>query len=272
MSTPAPLLPPHLQLILDRLIATCQDDERVVAAFLGGSYATGTADAYSDLDLGVITNEAGYAEFFAQRTAFVRQLGEPLFLESVWSETTLFFILADGTEGELAVGSERQFTQLHGGPYRVLLDKTGLLAGAVFPWQRPERAEQLEVLRRPVCWFWHDLSHFITATARGQLWWAYGQLDILRRDCIVLARLSEDFAAEAEGYDKVDQAVPAARLAPLQASCCPLERQAMLQAASVLVRFYQDVAPGLAAAHGVVYPAALAPLLVDRLERVGAPR
>ena len=40
---------------IPRFVAACRADERVVAAFLGGSYARGTADAYSDLDLSLIT-------------------------------------------------------------------------------------------------------------------------------------------------------------------------------------------------------------------------
>ena len=52
-------------MVISRFIAACQADERVVAAFLGGSYATGRADTYSDLDLFLITTDAAYADFFA---------------------------------------------------------------------------------------------------------------------------------------------------------------------------------------------------------------
>jgi hypothetical protein len=268
METQAPFLPPSHQALLDRFLAACQDDERVVAAFLGGSYARGAADAYSDLDLDLLTTDAAFEDFFAGRESFLRRLGDLAFLEDLGSPTNLFFIFADGTEGELAVGCESQFTQIHGGPYRVLLDKQGILAGAVFPWHEPEQAEQLETLRRQVSWFWHDLSHFITALARGQLWWAQGQLEILRLMCVKLARLQENFSAEAEGYDKVDKAVPTERLAPLQATCCPLERDAMLQAALVIFRFYQELAPPLAQAHGIPYSADLARVMATRLEHL----
>lgn len=39
---------------VDRFNTTCQHDDRVVAAILCGSYANGTADRYSDLDLYII--------------------------------------------------------------------------------------------------------------------------------------------------------------------------------------------------------------------------
>jgi hypothetical protein len=259
---------PHHQVVLHRFVAACQADARVVAAFLHGSYARGTADAYSDLDLGLITTDAAYEDFCAGREAFLRLLGEPVFLEDFGSTVTVFFMLADGTEGELAVGCESQFHHMHGGPYRVLLDKQRLLAGAVFPWHEPAQAEQVETLRRLICWFWHDLSHCTTALGRGQLWWAYGQLEALRLHCVNLARLQQNFSVRADGYEKVEQAIPVEQLAPLQATCCPLEYGAMLQAALVIVRFYRELAPLLAQTHGITYPAALERAMYGRLEKL----
>src|SRR5690348_10743976 len=79
-------LPPHHQALLDRFLAACQADQRVVAAFLGGSYAIGAADAYSDLDLGLITTDGAYEDFFAERGTFLRRLGDLAFLEDFGSE------------------------------------------------------------------------------------------------------------------------------------------------------------------------------------------
>ncbi len=164
---------PHRQVVLTRFVAACRADERVVSAVVAGSYACGTADAYSDLDLGLITADAAYEDFLASRTAFIHRLGEPLFLEDYDDEgaVVVFFILADGMEGELALGRASHFTHIHRGPYVVLLDRIGLLQGAVFSGRAPDPDEQREALRGLISWFWHDLSHhFLTAIARGQLW------------------------------------------------------------------------------------------------------
>jgi predicted nucleotidyltransferase len=263
--------PQNHQVVMNRFVAACQADERVVAAFLGGSYARDAADAYSDLDLYLITTDEAYDDFFAEREAFIRRLGEPMFLEDYHGNggDFVFFIFADGTEGELGLGRESHFTDIHGGPYRVLLDKKGILAGAVFPWYEAAQAEQTETLHRLVSWFWHDLSHhFITTMARGQLWSAYGALEDMRLTCVNLARLQQNFQAAAEGYEKLEQAIPVEQLAPLQATFCPMERGAMLQAALVIVRFYQELAPPLARAHGIPYPAGLERVMSDRLEQL----
>ncbi len=258
-------------IVVSRFVTACQADERVVAAFLGGSYARGTTDEYSDLDLYLITPDEAYDGFFAGRETFIRQLGEPIFLEDFhgYGVDAVFFIFPDGTEGELDLGRESQFHHIHAGPYRVLLDKKGILAGAVFQGYEPARFEQIETLRRLISWFWHDLSHhFITPLARGQLWSAYGALEDLRLTCVNLARLRQNFQAAAEGYEKVEQAIPVEQLAPLQATCCPLEQGAMLQAARVIVGFYQQLAPPLAQAHGIPYSAELERVMYDRLTKL----
>ena len=150
----------------------------------------------------------------------------------------------------------------------MLLDKRGVLEGTVFPPNDMDQAEQTETLRRLVYWFWHDLSHFITAMARGQLWWAYGQLEALRLQCVDLARLSQDFTGETEGYEKVEKSVPVEQLAPLKSTFCPMEKEAMLRASLAIVRFYKELAPPLAKTHGIAYPDSLERVMCDRLEKL----
>ncbi len=124
--------PPQHQGVLNRFVTACWPDGRVVAATLYGSHARGTADAYSDLDLGVITSDAAYEDFVASREAFARLLGEVLVLEDFGSPVTVFVMLADGTDAELAIGRAGQFSQIHDVPYQILLDKQHLLVGAAF--------------------------------------------------------------------------------------------------------------------------------------------
>jgi predicted nucleotidyltransferase len=261
-------LPPNHQSFLDRFVAACMADSRVVAAFLGGSHAKGTADQFSDLDLTMIVTDADYDRFYAERAAFLRPIGEPIFLETFGNPNIVFLIYPDGAEVELWFASPSRLRHIQCGPFRVLLDKSGILASAEFPEHRPTEADQHERLRQLLAWFWHDMSHFTTAMARGDLWWANGQLEELRRFCMNLAQLSEDFTVEAEGHEKVDLALPAAALAPLAATCCPLERGAMLQAGRILVQYYQDLARPLAAAHGLPYPIELERVMLGRLERI----
>jgi len=103
---------------------------------------------------------------------------------------------------------------------------------------------------------------------RGHIWWAYGQLEELRLICVNLTRLRQNFSAGADGYEKLEQAIPVEQLSSLQATFCPLEQGAMLQAVLVIVRFYQELAPLLARTHGITYPEDLERVMVDRLEKL----
>lgn len=268
MASPEIQMPERYRVILDRFVAACQADERIVAATLYGSYARGAADEHSDLDLGVITTDGAYEAFVAGREVFIRQLGEPSFLEDFGSTVTVLFILTDGTECELSIGRESSFNHIHGEEYRVLLDKKNILSGATFPRQRPEPAEQVEKLGRLIYGFWHDLSHFTTAMARGQLWWAYGQLELLRRMVVDLAYLRHNFLEGGEGYDKIELYLPVAQLAPLQSTFCPMEPGPMLQAGLTILHFFQEIALPLAEEYGIKYPADLDRAMSARLEEL----
>ena len=255
---------------LNRFMAVCGEDARVVAAFLGGSHAAGTADEYSDLDLYLIVDDKYYDTFFAGRRAFLGHLGEPIFFEdfSGFGYDMIVFIFSSGVEGELTLGRASGFDHVHGGPFEVLVDKEGLLDREVFPLLQPTQAEQRQTLRWLVYWFWRELSVFGRAMARGRLWTAYGLLEGLRLKCVNVARLNHEFSMVGMvGYKNLEQAAEARDLEVLHATLCPLEREAMLEAAGRLIGFYLRTAPPLAAEHGVDYPADLEAVVLGKLRR-----
>ncbi len=264
------LLPNH-QAFINRFINVCEADDHIVAAFLGGSNAKGYADQYSDIDVCVITDENAYEDFFNKRESFLRSLGELVFLEDFGIPNIAFFIFEDGTEGELYFGSESHLAHIHSGPFRVLLDKKNILAEAVFPDDKTDPSHQTEELRHNIFRFWHEMSHFITAMGRGKLWWARGQLDELRAICVNLVRLQNNFSDEGVGeepYFKIEYAIDVEKLSALETTFCPMEKNAMLQSARVIVRFYMQVAPSLSKTYGIPYPRALETVMLERLEKL----
>lgn len=255
--------------ILKRFDAACRADPRVIAAFLGGSYATGMADAHSDLDLYLVTTDEAYAAFITAKKDFIRHLGVPLFLEDWGHAHCCFFILDDGAEGELWIGRAGSFAHIHGGPYLVLLDKQALLTHVEFPEHKAEPDEQRRFLRQQLVSFWHEVGHFSKALARDQAWFAYGSLEVMRRICANLARLRynfEDPDVGDEPFFKIEQAMPVEQLALLQTTFCPLEITALRTAGLVILQFYREVATELAAAHNLLYPAELERLALEGLQ------
>jgi len=260
------------QNILNRFVVACQADERIVAAFLVGSYVNGKPDEHSDLDLYLVVKDEAYDEFFVQRKDFVRLLGEPQFMEDFDIPDILFIIFPDGSEVELSFRRESQINQIFNNSYKVLLDKKNITAGVLSGVEREfNQEEQAEKLRRLIHWFWHDFSHFVTALARNQLWWAHGQLEVLRSMCVGLARLKNEFSdtdVEEEVYFKIEKAMSVESLASLLETFCPMEKKAMLDSAFVILRFYKELAMPLAQKHGINYPVTLEQVMVERLNKV----
>ena len=264
-------LSPIHQEFIRRFVEACERDERVVAGFLGGSHAKGYADSFSDLDLCAITTDAAFDDFIQGRETFLRSLGNLVFLEDFGNPDHTFYIYADGTEGELNFGSEGRLDQIHSGEFKTLLDKKGILANAVFPEKEADTSRQLDELRSNIYGFWHEMSHFITAIGRGKLWWARGQLGALRGISVNLARLKNDFMdAEAgeEPYFKIEYAMNVDALSVLESTFCPMEKDAMLKAAQVILQFYAETAQPLAQAHEVPYPSELAMVMLNRFNKL----
>jgi hypothetical protein len=264
------LRPNQLEFV-NRFVQACRTDERVVAAFLGGSNAKGKADQFSDIDLCVITTDSACEDFYNQRESFLQSFGELVFFENFGNPNIAYFIFADGTEGELNFGSEGHLDQIHSGPYRVLLDKRNILTAAVFSEQVADPARQMQELRNNIDWFWHEMSHFITAIGRGKLWWARGQLEALRAKCVNLARLQNNFSdigVGEEPYFKVENEIDVEKLAFLKTTFCPMEKDAMLESVWLIVRFYQENVAQLCQTYEISYPRNLERVMLERLERL----
>jgi hypothetical protein len=264
-------LRPNQQVFVNRFVRACLTDERVLAAFLGGSNAKGRADRFSDIDLCVITTDSSYQDFYKQRESFLQSLGELVFFENFGNPNIAYFIFADGVEGELNFGREGHLDQIHSGPFRVLLDKQNVLARAVFSEEVADAARQMEELRHNIDWFWHEMSHFITAIGRGQFWWARGQLEALRAKCVNLARLQNNFSDMGVGeepYFKVEKEIDVEKLTPLKTTFCPMDKDTMLESAWLIVRFYQESVAQLCTTYGIPYPQSLERVMLKRLEQL----
>ncbi|HEY5904767.1 MAG TPA: aminoglycoside 6-adenylyltransferase [Actinomycetota bacterium] len=258
--------------VLDRFVAACSADDRIVAAFLAGSAARGEADERSDLDLSVVVPDDDLDELVGDRERLIAQLGDALFLEDFGIDRLVFAILSDGTDIELHFVPESELDRVRSGPHRVLVDDRGVLAGVTFPWPEFGRATQTRELRTVVMWFWHDLSHFAAAIDRGHLWWAAGQLEALRAYCVRLARVEHGVEPMPdESYWKLDAEMPTAPIDSLRSTFVPLERAAMLDAARTLLAYFRSRAPAIAQAHGLTYPEALDRLAGARLDDLDAP-
>ena len=245
---------------VERFRATCEEEPRVVAAFLGGSVAAGTADDVSDLDLYVVSEEADYATFFAEREGFVRSWGEPVFVGETldfegFGFDMVHFVLADGVWGELACGHTGNVRSLHGGPHETLVDKTGILEGVSFPLYEPSDDDLRRAVEHALSWFWIEAMPLAKGLRRRQLTFAQLRLGALRDHCSTLIDASEGVAAADRGP----------LMERLSATFCRSEAAEIGRAAEELVSLHRAVGAAVAASYGLGYPVDLAAVAEAKL-------
>ena len=260
--------------VIARFAATCTADDRIVAAFVGGSIARGDADQHSDVDLCVVAADDSANEVFADRVAIAARLGRPLFVED-WGDRNpeVFVILDDGTDAELFFTSQSRLHEMEVGPIRPILDRTGLLDEIALPIREHAADDLVGELRELLAWFWHDVSHFIKAVGRGQLWWAAGEVEALRAYCVNVARIEQGIASSNEPYFKIDVEASTEPLETLRSTFVPLDGEAMLRAATELLTFFGTHGRAAADACGIPYPSELEEVMRIRLEaRAHPPR
>ena len=134
--------PVSRQSILDRVVPALRADERVLAVWLGGSDATGRADAFSDVDLCIISEdkaaaslrpviEAAVASVSPIRVKF--DLPEPTwhgFSQSFYQlENAPEYLMVDWVIVERSQHNPWMEVERHGVPH-VLFDKVGIIRRA----------------------------------------------------------------------------------------------------------------------------------------------
>ena len=254
--------------LIDRVVEVSTRDPRVVAVFEGGSRARGEADEHSDVDITIVADDGSLDDLRTGKDAFVRSIGNALFVEDFGIAHMAFAIFDDGSELELHLHRVSDLDSIQAGRHRVLLDPHDVLAGRVFPSAAPDADARSQQLREVLMWFWHDLGHFTTAIARDQLWWAAGQLEQLRNSCVNLVRLEGGGEAEEEPYWKLDLEVATDPLEPLRSTFVPIERDALIAAGREVLAFFRAHGLAAALANDLPYPAELDALVGGRLDEL----
>jgi hypothetical protein len=109
-----------------------EEDRRIVAAFLGGSLASGLADQYSDIDMYYVIDPNEYESFHSSVRSLIDGLGPVAYFDehNNFGFDLVLFMLTNGTKGELGLGTPDKLRVMHAGPFRILVDKKGILKDA----------------------------------------------------------------------------------------------------------------------------------------------
>lgn len=189
----ADALPIRLSRRRDRILATLEDvlraDERVLAAWLEGSFGRGTADAWSDIDLHVVIRDDALARWLEQRDDLYRRLGRPvLVMPSSASEKGDYqgVIFAGPVWVDLAIHPAS--TAMREPDTRFLFDR----AAVPVRLSAPIAAERRSQLRHNLEFFWAMSPIALKYIGRGRTQRAVTQCDLLFGSFVNVWRLLHD--------------------------------------------------------------------------------
>lgn len=180
------------QRVIERLIALGEADPRVVAVWLEGSLADGTADPLSDVDAYVAVEDAAFEGVWADRRALAERIGQVLVSADVpaWG---LFACILDGPiKLDLHLTSVSRALAASRPAMLLLLDNADLASRLTVGWTPPidEVRRRVETLLRMT---FQGATWPVRLLARGQWWtWAMVQLELINDTLAPLLAVRED--------------------------------------------------------------------------------
>jgi predicted nucleotidyltransferase len=170
--------------LLERLEQGLQGDERVVAAWIGGSIGRGEADELSDIDIHLAVSDAHCPELNAQRRAFVAGFGEVVLAQEAPQnappEGAFQLVLYRGISAPIEVDWSWRPASAAAIPERavVLFDRTGGLprAPSSVALSQEETARRISL---NTSFFWAMAFIAAKKIARGQPAAAFGLMRMM---------------------------------------------------------------------------------------------
>jgi predicted nucleotidyltransferase len=206
-------IPARLRDSLAALVAACEDDTGILAAWLGGSLARDTADDWSDIDLHLVVADpeefgSGIADWFARSMPVV------LADEIPGVPGGFIFVTPDWVHVDVIVHGSQGFYQ-DDFPARVLLDPEGLLRDI------PASAEQM--VGEPylpddqIRLYLYFMGVTVTVIHRRE-WLALAQGAAGFRDSLLIPlMLAENGVRKTDGAKRLNRYLTAEQIAALQA-------------------------------------------------------
>ncbi|MEO7913711.1 MAG: aminoglycoside 6-adenylyltransferase [Roseiflexaceae bacterium] len=242
--------------LLEHVVEALKANGRVRAAFLRGSFYRGQPDAYSDLDLFAVAEEANAEELLELGRTTLHQAGENLWVSALDAAPPRLRALFPGPlKLDLTIVTIETLPPYEG--WRILFDRDHLLrtrarATQLFEPLRPEHVAM-------VCdQFWWNMFSSVGQIKRGQLWMALHLLDLCRADLAQIMRWRRDPEHPSERYIDLERHLTAEDQQALAQSLAGYDLRAIAEALLTAADAFEPAARDVTARVGGDYPAALA--------------
>jgi predicted nucleotidyltransferase len=204
-----PAFAQHREQLVSRLEALVCDDERLLALWLQGSLADGTADDWSDVDAYVAVEDAAFDAVYAERLELVQRLA-PLLIaleEPAWR--SVHCLLAGPVKLDLFFVAGAKVGLSERPAVRVLVDKAGIAAELRTGWT-PSREEVGERLERIFRGTFQGAAWPVRLVQRGQ--WttlAATELQLVNDSLVTMMAVSVDWRLLFQNRLSVPRRLPA---------------------------------------------------------------
>jgi hypothetical protein len=206
-------IPPRLRDAVAALVAGCEDDPSILAAWVGGSLARDTADDWSDIDLHLLVAQG---EEFGAAVAgwFARMMPAVLADDIPGVPGGFIFVTPDWIHVDVIVHGSQDFSQ-DDFPARVLLDPGGLVR------EVPASAEQMIgepfVPHDQVRLYLYFMGVTVTVIHRRE-WLALAQGAAGFRDSLLIPlMLAENGVRKTDGAKRLNRYLTAEQIEAIQA-------------------------------------------------------
>jgi Streptomycin adenylyltransferase len=250
-----------------RLIAACRVGEAepdVIGMAIAGSFAEGTADSFSDLDLRVVLKEGSFERLFSRREDFARACGPLIaaFTGEHVGESHLLITLYDDM-----IHVDYLFVELADAPTRndgrtvqVLWQRDPRVTAALSRPVRTDPAADLAYLEARVwTWTWYIQSKIL----RGELWEAAAGVAMIR-EAVLFRLLALRRGIRYRGSRFAEQVV-GEYAGDFNSTLSSLDRESLLEALRTAVKLYVELADPLLDQYGVARAARARSAVLDAL-------
>jgi hypothetical protein len=257
-------IPTRLRDPLAALVAACEDDLTILAAWVGGSLSRDTADDWSDIDLHLLV---AHPEEFGSGIAdwFARKMPAVLADEIPGVSGGFIFVTPDWVHVDVIVHGSQGFSQDEF-PARVLLDPHGLVR------EIPASAEQMVgepyVPHDQIQLYLYFMGVTVTVIHRRE-WLALAQGAAGFRDSLLIPlMLAENGVRKTDGAKRLNRYLTAEQIAALQA-LPPIgsDPEQLINAHTTIAREYLTRGRRLAAMLDEPWPTALEQASLDLWRR-----
>lgn len=258
---------PQLRLI-EGAVHVLGKDERVLAAWLVGSFALGEADPFSDVDLHCSITDESVAELKQAWPDLVHEItptvmATPFFPDSLGG----YCVTPDWVHIDLALHPRSSLDPHTVEGMKPLFDKTGeLLPDTVTP--RPSARQKPYFPTAVVDWFFYMFGNLVVLVGRNEPAWAMNGVITLRDTGLVPLMFAERGVTKMGGNKRLNPFLSAAQrqvllnLPPIAPTI-----DSVIEAEVAIARDFIPRGRRLATATGALWPQAFEDATVDRIER-----